>query len=287
MISVLRRAGRPMRALLLVAASAALSGCFLWTTRGEGNDLEEQGDDHERRLDALESGLREDRERLQSELTDAQAKMAELRDVLEKATQVVKRNSADMGLEVQRLRDDLGRIEGSIEEIRNAQQENSKILAQFRTDIDARLTKSTGQVQLTPEQIPADRTEHFSAAYRAYQAAEYPMARALFAEYITRYARDDQADNARYWMGASYLEQQQPARALGEFRRVVSDYPDGDALDETLLAMADAFFQLHACTDARAALDALIRGHADSPLVRRARTKLREIERAPRSACTS
>jgi hypothetical protein len=68
---------------------------------------------------------------------------------------------------------------------------------------------------------------------------------------------------------------------------VLERHARGDAVDETLLDLADAFWQMHACTDARAALEALIQNHADSPLADRARAKLREIRRARPADCTS
>ena len=104
---------------------------------------------------------------------------------------------------------------------------------------------------------------------------------------MERHGDNDNVDNAQYWIGKSYLEEGRPAGALGEFRRVLSSWPQGDAIDETLFDMGDAFFQLHACTDAKAALEALISGHPRSPLITEARSKLREVRRAPRSACTS
>ncbi|WP_216080506.1 tetratricopeptide repeat protein, partial [Shigella flexneri] len=74
---------------------------------------------------------------------------------------------------------------------------------------------------------------------------------------------------------------------LGEFRRVVDNFPQSDAVDESLMDMADAFWRLHSCSDARRTLEALIQTQPQSPHVRRAREKIREIARAPRGYCTS
>jgi hypothetical protein len=46
-----------------------------------------------------------------------------------------------------------------------------------------------------------------------------------------------------------------------------------------LLAMADAFTRVRACTEARNALDALVRGHPRAPQVAEARTMLRDLQR--------
>ncbi|HJL23248.1 MAG TPA: hypothetical protein RMH80_13535, partial [Polyangiaceae bacterium LLY-WYZ-15_(1-7)] len=84
-----------------------------------------------------------------------------------------------------------------------------------------------------------------------------------------------------------YLEQERPASALSEFRRVITNYRRGDIVPRALFDMADAFYQLHACTDARSSLEALIQSYPRSSLVRQARQKLRQVRRAPRGYCTS
>ncbi|MEM6962980.1 MAG: hypothetical protein AAF550_14730, partial [Myxococcota bacterium] len=61
----------------------------------------------------------------------------------------------------------------------------------------------------------------------------------------------------------------------------------GDRADDALLAMGTAFFTLHACTDARTALQALLSGYPRSPLKTQAREKLREVQRSTPNYCTS
>src|SRR6185503_4289001 len=58
---------------------------------------------------------------------------------------------------------------------------------------------------------PADKNEHYAAAYRAYSDRDFNKARNLFRAFIERYKSDAQADNAQYWIGASYLVENRPA----------------------------------------------------------------------------
>lgn len=284
--------GRPMRRLVALSlASSLLGGCFLWTTRGEGDELEERGNEHEGRLQNLEDGIRAERTQLTEEVAHAKTQVAELESVIAKATQVVTRNSADLGLEVQELREQLGRIQGEIAELRNQMQTTERTVAQQRQEIDQRLLiiaqKAGLDMPVDPSEVPDGNTAHYASAYRSYQTSDYSKSRALFREYLRRYPQDDEADNAQYWIGKSYLQEERPATALGEFRKVIADYPRGDAVDDTLLDMGEAFWQLHACTDAQSALEALIRAHPRSPLIARARQKLRQVQRPPRNYCTS
>ncbi len=275
----------------MVLGSTCLSGCFLWTTRGEGDTLIQESQERDERISQLEAGAREERERLQAELERARTKIAELEQVLERATRVVTRNSADLGAEVAETRQQIAVLEGAIAEVRNSTETNQRELTKARLDLDKRLdvlARRANIDQSIPEaEIPADAAEHFQTAYRAHQGEEYARARSLFREFIQRHSEHDDVDNAHYWIGHSYLQQDRPASALGALRQVISHHREGDAHDEALFAMADAFYRLHACTDARTALEALIQGHTESPLVRQAQIRLRQIRRPPRGYCTS
>lgn len=278
-------------ALVSAALSATLvAGCF-WTTKGEGEQLRSASTEQARRLSELENGARSERETLHAAIGNAQIKVHELEDVLERATAVVTRNSADTGALVQQLQTQLATLEGQIAELRNTNEQLTRQLSTQRAEMDERITqvarKAGIDMPLPANEIPTDKTEHFAAAYRAYQGSDYSRARALFREYLARYAGDAEADNAQYWIGTSYLQEGKPATALGELRKVIADYATGDAVDEALFDMGDAFYRLHACTDARTTLEALVRTQTRSPLLTRARDKLREIQRAPRGYCTS
>lgn len=275
--------------LALGAGASFVAGC--WTSSGAGAALRTDVDAHGRRLDDLEKGIAVEREQLRTEVGRAQQNVTRLEEVLEQATAVVTRNSADTGAQVEQLRAQLATAEGQIAEMHNAMEQLSREVGSQRTETNQRieqLARKAGlDMPVDPATIPADRAEHFATAYRSYQASDYSRARALFREYISRYAQDDNADNAQYWIGSSYLQEGRPATALGELRKVLDQYQRSDASAQALFDMADAFFRLHACTDARAALDTLIRSYSTSPLLRRAQDKKRQIERAPRGSCSS
>jgi TolA-binding protein len=266
----MRARSRRIAATLVVAstvASLVLSAGCLWTSHAEGKKLRALTGEHDQRLTKLEAGLRTERETLHAAVGSAQLKVQQLEEVLERATAVVTRNSADTGALVQELQTQIASLEGQIAELRNTNEQLTRQLSTQRSEMDERITqiarKAGIDMPLPSAEIPADRVEHFAAARRAHQASDYSRARALFREYLSRYAGD------------------------GERRRVSAEHAAGDASDDALLDMGDAFYRLHACTDARTTLEALVRTQPSSPLVSRAREKLREIQRAPRGHCTS
>ncbi len=268
--------------MALAGLGTFLGAC--WTSASTGDELT-------RRVNALEHGQAQQRDELRQEISHAQTKVGELEDVLDRATKVVTRASADTGAQVESLQQQVMALEGQLAELRNEVQRQQTQLAEQQSDMERQLKKLASHVGVDTtfdeSQIPADADAHWAAAQEAFDQRQFPRARALYRAFVQRHADDARADDAQYRLGMTYLEEDRPATALGEFRRVISEHADGDAADDALLAMADAFYRLHACTDARTALEAMIRAHPRSPLLPDARRKLREVQRAPRGYCTS
>ncbi len=270
------------RAHVLLACVCVLSGC--WTSASTGDELRHAGQERGRRIAQLELDTSARSERVDALLLELQTKM-------EAATGLLTRNSADRGVQVEELREKLALIEGELAELRHSLETVSHELTTRQREFGQRLIqlarKAGLDLPVAPSEIPADKASHFRAARQAYTAGEFSKARALLREYLKRYANDDKCDDAQYWIGASYLSEGKPATSLGELRKVISEYSKGDVVDQALFAMADAFFRLHACTDAKSALNALVRRKPPKSLLRRAKDKLREVKRAPASYCTS
>jgi TolA-binding protein len=268
----------------------ALSGCFLWTTSGEGDqmqrDLAAQGE----RLKKLEDAQNAQLEQLKQAEAKAQQSIDELQNMIEKATSVVQRNSADVTVQVADLQSKLAVDEGRIAELQYTLEQVSKAQA----DAQAAAAKAASSQPTTSggeaagaDAVPADKSDHYAAAYKAFTDKNYAKSRTLFRAYVDKYKDDAQADNAQYWIGASYLVENRPATALGELRKVIENYRNGDAVDEALMDMAEAFYRLKACSDAKTTLDTLIKTQTKSPLLDKAKEKLKAIKKLGSDYCTS
>ncbi len=273
-------------AVVLFACSAALSGCFLWTSADQGADLS-------RRTDALETQgaqFEETREQLRGEMETAKTRIAEMETVLVRATRVVTEASADTGAHVEELQQQIALQDGAIAELRHELDRLQTEFTEQQTDYESRMKKLARRagvdMPLDDTEVPAGADENFAAAQAAYEARDFSTARALYRAFVTRHHDDARADDAQYFVGQSYLVEDRPATALGELRHVISDFATGDRVPFALLAMADAFYRLHACTDARTALDAIIRVHARSPVIGDARARLRDVTHAPAGYCS-
>ena len=78
----------------------------------------------------MEQQLRDETDRTKQQRED-------LEKLLQQATAVVTRNSADLGLEVQRLRDQIQTLEGAIAETRNQSEQTQREFAKLRDEFMA------------------------------------------------------------------------------------------------------------------------------------------------------
>jgi TolA-binding protein len=272
---------RTLRAQGITCLGLALAcgGCFMSSSAGE--QLQQEARNRDRRIEQLEQQSAQNQK-------DVDNKLAELQQVLDKATSVLTHSSADVGAQVDQMRDQLNTMDGLVAELKQKLEGIETQVAAQRTDIDAQLAKAgTAKGVLTASDIPADKTSHFQAAYTAYTAGDQEKARSLFREYITRYHDDAKAGEAQYWIAASYTQQNKPATALGEYRKVIAEFSKSSAVNVALYGMADAFYRLKACTDAKNALDALIKRKPEASLLDRAKRLQKEVKAAGKSYCTS
>ncbi len=268
--------------LPLALAGVSLGGCFPITS--EGKRIIRESDDNTQRIGKLEQAQNAQIEQLKTAEAKAQESIKQLEGVIEQATQVVQRNSADVVTQVSELQGKVASLEGRLAELQYS-------LDEVKKATPAPAASSGGTSAPTPppavDDTPADKNEHYAAAYRAYSERDFNKARTLFKSFIERYGSDAQADNAQYWIGASYLVENRPATALAELKKVIQNFRGGDAVDEALLDMAEAFYRLRACSDSRNALDTLIRTQPNSPLVSKAKAKLKDMKSLAKDYCTS
>ncbi len=265
-------------AVVLAVLINVVSGC-VWASHSDVETLKKQSQNHELRLNQLESNL-------QAKVDEAQQKLGEIEAVLDRATRAVTRNNADLGVTVDELRNQFGALEGQIAEMRRELEKDKqgpgKDLLEKRI---ARLEQKVGVESASAEEaVPADKEAHWQAAEQAFAQTNYTTARTLYREFQARYNDDKRADDALVKVGDCYMAQEKPATALGEYKKVIDNYPKSDKGDVALFQMAEAFYKLKACTDAKTALQAMLKKYPRSPLAKKAKDRTKEISAAKHCA---
>jgi len=240
-------------------------------------------------ISQMRADIAANQERLDSLENDLEVKRKELEDALAEASRILRRNSADQGLQIEQLQQALAVIEGQIAELRMESSGSIQAQAQRTLEMQQRLddvARAAGMdVPIDAGEIPKSKAEHWDALTKAYRINKYSYTRALARAYVERYPKDENADDAQYMIGSSYLKQGQAAAALGEFQKVLSNYRRGDAIDETLYDMAQAFLQVRSCNDAGTALKALLNDHKSSKLAPEAKRELRKVRALGAADC--
>ena len=257
----------------------SLTGC--WTSASTGEQLQQQAQERDKRIARLEASMQATGAQLDS-------KVAQLEELLQRATDLLARNSADHGAKVEEVQQQLAALQGEVAELRNNHETMARDIAMRGSDLEQRVDRlSRRGTENEQVEIPADKAAHLAAARGALTANDFNKARALFREFVTRYAQDAEAPAAQLQLGESYRLEGQHARALGEYRKVIANYGSSESVNEALFSMAVSFYELHACTDAKAALEALGRRRPAAPLARRLKEKQDQIKKAPAEYCTS
>jgi len=240
-------------------------------------------------ISQMQTDIAANQKRLDSLEDDLEVKRRELEEALAEASRVLRRNSADQGLQIEQIQERLASMEGEMAELRNESSGASQAQAQRSLELQRQLSevaRAAGMdVALDAGDIPKSKSAHWEALTKAYRINKHSYTRALARAYVERYPKDEHADNAQYMIGSSYLKQDQAAAALGEFQKVLSTYRKGDALDKTLYDMAQAFLQVRSCNDAGTALKALLKNHKSSPLVPKAKKELRRVRELGPADC--
>ena len=240
-------------------------------------------------ISQMQSDIAANQKRLDSLEDDLEVKRKELEEALAEASRVLRRNSADQGLQIEQIQMRLAAMEGEIAELRHESSGTTKEQAERSLELQRRLSevaRAAGMdVPLDSEEIPESKKAHWDALTKAYRINKYSYTRGLARAYVQRYPKDDRADNAQYMVGSAYLKQGQAAAALGEFQKVISTYRKGDALDRTLFDMSQAFLEVRSCNDAGTALKALLKNHRNSKLVPQAKKELRRVRELGPADC--
>ncbi len=252
-MEVTRPRPRAAHAALLVTALAASSGCFWVTTKSEGDTL------------------RKDIKRLDARVDDKEKqfddKVAELQKVLDDATRLLKRNSADLGADVDQLRNDVRIANGLVAAINNQLAEMKAQLEASRKDSDTRLAAleaRLGSVESGKPTATATADDLWRLGSQAFEAQRFNDALDLFKRLLQTYPTHDRADDAQYFRGQAYTNLKDWDSAIREYQRLFDKFPQSSLADDGLYFAALAAEALKNCSEARTYLGLIKQKFPDS-----------------------
>jgi len=119
----------------------------------------------------------------------------------------------------------------------------------------------------------------YNEARNDYTQGRYALAISGFKDVLELDKRGDLADNARYWMGESYLAQRQNDLALAEFDVIIRDYPQSNKRPDAYLKKAMTLEEMGRRSEANVMYELVIEQFPRTNQERVARRKLEDLMR--------
>ncbi|HEY4181011.1 MAG TPA: tetratricopeptide repeat protein [Kofleriaceae bacterium] len=226
-----------MKTALLL--SLVLTGCFWTTTKSEGESMKKDIADLNTRLAAKEASLDD--------------KIKELQTVLDDSSKILKRNSADLGADVDQLRSDLRTANGLVQGVNQNLVDMKGALAAASQRIDGLETR-IAQLESGKPSANSSADDLWKLGSKAFEDAKYNDAIEIFKRLVATYPTHARAPDAQYFRGQSHTNLKDWDKAIAAYQVVANNYPDSQLADDALYFAAVAAQNLKNCTEARAYL---------------------------------
>jgi tol-pal system protein YbgF len=267
--------------LLLLSFTSA--GCFAFMTKQEGKELKDQ-------IDLVQNLSAKNEVRAGELAKQMDEQLKRLKQLVDEATKVVTRNSADVGLTVQKLQTDLGQLTGRIDDLQHAQDALTKQFQDYRAASDTKLESLTNTMTAakTPP-MPETPDALFAEAEKRLAAQQYGDARRLFEAFANRYPTDSRAAKAQYNVGEAYLGEKRYANAIGAYTKVVDNFPKSDMVPDAMYKNGTAFYALKYCSDAKVYFQDLLKRYPKTRWKADTNDQLKKLARDAKNkaACSS
>lgn len=271
--------GRTLVALLVAGGTGALllGGCV---SSSEGDLMRHNISELRVRLDAIDK-------------RDAEYKqqVIRLKKVLDDATALLARNSADVGAKAAKNESDLAALNGRVEELNHSFEQQSRQEEDARTRFETRiasLEQTQGKIgDKVGLNIPDDKELLWSQAGQRLVAGQRDEGRRFYRTFIQRFPQDARAPQGYLAIGQSFTQESKFPYAAAEFQKILDNYASSPEVPEAMWQLALTFKQLKFCSDARALLGDLVKRYPKSKRVGDAKSELKQIAKLPKSECTS
>jgi tol-pal system protein YbgF len=125
-------------------------------------------------------------------------------------------------------------------------------------------TSAAPQPGPPPTAIGTSPTKAWEQAYGDYAAGLYDLAVDGFTAFIRDFPRHDQADDAQFLIGRSYLQDAKNDKAVEAFDKVIRTYPTSNSIPDAYYLKGVALRALRQIDKAREAWEAVVKGYPDS-----------------------
>jgi len=233
--------------------------------------------------------LRERLDTMEVRDKDINEKVAQLRVVLDQATALLGRNSADLGARVAKNETDIAAMTGKIEEAKYLVGELQKQVAQAAQAQQQLQANQQRIVERVAPTMPEDKESLWQEAQRRLSEGQREEARRFLRSFVQRFPSDPRAAQAQLQVGISFIQELKHSNAAAEFSNLIQRFPRAPEVPEAMWQLAESFVVLKFCSDAKAMYQDLAKRYPKSPRASQVKARLREVNKIAKNKkfCTS
>ena len=243
-------------------------------------------------LEKRVSALSEENQKLKAELLfrieSVQSEVRILSTGIEEYKDYLKKPSKEIG----RVKEDVEVRLKILEERRKYLEEKNRIQEEKMKEMEDRLKAAEGKIReaesgrSSPAKEASAETKGLSAGmgdlykdgYEAFQKGNYEGARKKFEAFLKQYPNTELSGNAQFWIGETYYQKKDFERAILEYEKAITKYPEGGKISASLFKQALAFLELGDKTNARNLLKRVIEKFPHSEQADMAKKKLEAMK---------
>jgi len=243
-----------------------------------------------RQIQAQLAALQTSQAALKSEIEALSAGAAEQQDSLRKTFAdskiALERVQQDMSILSERIDETNSRLGGLREVLVTMRQSREPIVIPATQPVLTEAGSTSGQppageAPAPPVALSAGPSviDIYNEARNDYTQGRFALAISGFKDVLDLDKRGDLADNAHYWMGECYLAQRQHDQALGEFDKIIRDYPQSNKRPDAYLKKAMTLEDMGRRSEANVMYELVIEQFPRTNQERVARRRLEDLMR--------
>lgn len=259
---------RLLAGILVLGLAPALPGCVtLWKYNDDTAAMNGRLKALEEQRTVLESRQAEDRQRMEAVRAD-----------LVDATEALRKGGANLGADVDALKQDVARLKGADEEHAWAVSKVQEDMEGVKKTLDGLGTP----VIKMPEGMGEDRESLLKAAREAVEKGDGPLARGILRKFLETYPDEPRAGEAQWLVGETFFKEQKWGQAVKEFQRVHDRYKDvkGAPVGKALQRIAECLLKQGDCVKAAGVYGYLADLEKKSPEAEQARAQVKRLKKS-------
>jgi tol-pal system protein YbgF len=138
--------------------------------------------------------------------------------------------------------------------------------------------KTAKEVSVDLKGLSTGAGDQYKDAYETFQKGDLEKARKKFEAFLKQYPNTELSDNAQFWIGETYYLKKDFDKAILEYEKAITKYPEGDKIPAALFKQAIAFIELGDKSSAKNLLKRVTERYPHSDQAEMAKKKLEAIK---------